>query len=207
MNSYRHLPAAVDFSHSNRVPGKRAQRKARRLGHAAHALPLAVGLCVALWTAPCRALDGVAVAAAQAEVAGLARVSLQWRWRQHWDPGARWRVSGYWDASLGQWRSRGAGPALVDLGFTPVFRLARHEDRGLYFEGAIGAHLLSSTWIDGARLSTAFQFGDLLGVGERFGSRGQYDLQPQLQHVSNADIKRPNPGVNFTELRFAYWLH
>ena len=76
---------------------------------------------------------------------------------------------------------------------------SRGNPTGWYAEAGIGAHLLSETQInDHRRFSTAFQFGDHVGVGLRFGQRGEYDLGYRFQHLSNADIKKANDGINFS---------
>ena len=91
-----------------------------------------------------------------------------------------------------------------DVGLTPVFRYA-HAARGPYFEGAVGFHVLSDSHIT-RRLdfSTRFQFGDHVGAGLRLGANREYDLSLRLQHLSNAGIRNPNPGVNFLQLRFQH---
>jgi lipid A 3-O-deacylase len=72
-----------------------------------------------------------------------------------------------------------------------------------YVEGAIGFHLISPVRLEESRgFSTAFQFGDHIGAGARFGEHGRYDLGLRFQHLSNAGIKKPNNGINFTQLRF-----
>ena len=38
-------------------------------------------------------------------------------------------------------------------------------------------------------------------MGWRFGEGGRYETELRLQHVSNGDIKQPNQGINFFELR------
>ena len=54
----------------------------------------------------------------------------------------------------------------VVVSLTPVFRYERDDKRGLYGEGGIGASLFSELYRnDDNRLSTAFQFGDHLGIG------------------------------------------
>jgi hypothetical protein len=63
---------------------------------------------------------------------------------------------------------------------------------------------LSHTQIGDKRLSTAFQFGDHLGFGYRFGARSAFDLGYRYQHLSNGSIKRPNPGINFHQVRLQY---
>ena len=106
------------------------------------------------------------------------------------------------EASLGYW-STDEGP-IWDVAMTPVFRYARSRTSGPYLEAAIGLHFLSDTHIQpNVTLSTHFQFGDHIGVGLR---RGRYDFGLRLQHLSNAGLRNPNPGVNFVSLRVAYEL-
>jgi len=74
-----------------------------------------------------------------------------------------------------------------------------------YLEAAVGLHLLSHTSVSlERRFSTAFQFGNHLGLGLRFGSQRAFDLGYRFQHLSNAGIKRPNQGINFHQVRFQY---
>jgi opacity protein-like surface antigen len=84
--------------------------------------------------------------------------------------------------------------------------LQRHDFRGLYLEAGIGAHLISSTALGNKRFGTAFQFGDHLGFGYRFGARGAADIGYRYQHLSNADIKVPNNGIDFHQVRLQYWF-
>jgi hypothetical protein len=88
-----------------------------------------------------------------------------------------------------------------------VFRLERAARTPLvpYFEAAIGFHLLSDEIVNSERhFSTRFQYGDHLAAGARFGPRWRYDAGVRLQHLSNGGIERPNPGINFVQLRLAY---
>ena len=106
------------------------------------------------------------------------------------------------EASLGYW-STDEGP-IYDIATTPVFRYARSRNSGPYLEAAIGLHFLSDTHIKpDVTLSTHFQFGDHIGVGVR---RDKYDVGIRLQHLSNAGLRNPNPGINFVLLRLAYEL-
>jgi hypothetical protein len=75
---------------------------------------------------------------------------------------------------------------------------------GPFIEAAVGFHLLSHTSIGDRRMSTAFQFGNHIGVGYRFGAKAHYELGYRFQHLSNASIKRPNPGINFHQIRLQY---
>ena len=107
------------------------------------------------------------------------------------------------EASLGYW-STDEGP-IYDISMTPIFRYARSRTSGPYVEAAIGLHFLTDTHIKpDVTLSTHFQFGDHIGVGWR---RGAYDVSLRLQHLSNAGLRNPNPGVNFLLLRLGYEMH
>lgn len=117
-------------------------------------------------------------------------------------------LTGYWDASVGFWEGRqwnnvpGAKKNIIDLGFTPVFRFENTNKKGFYVEGGIGAHVLSRTYNnndDG--LSTAFQFGDHIGVGYVF---DKWEVAAKLQHFSNGGIKKPNSGVDYVVLKASY---
>lgn len=153
--------------------------------------------------APARAVDGVALEIGHGdESSDLARGSLQWRWQRSWFADTGWEVGGYWEASLGAWNT---DKTLYDIGFTPVFRLQRRDWAGAYLEAAIGFHFLSDLSVTRTRLfGSRFQFGDHLGFGWRFGTRGRYDLGLRAQHLSNGGLKEPNPGINFVVLRLAY---
>ena len=127
------------------------------------------------------------------------RIGAQWQQDSHWLAERNWHL--YWDATLGTWDSDTG--SLVDVGLTPVFRYAQAK-YGPYVEGGVGFHVLSETAISSAiDFSTQFQFGSHVGAGYRF---NRYDLSLRLQHLSNAGIKNPNPGINFLQLRLQYWL-
>lgn len=140
---------------------------------------------------------------------GMARVGVQWDWGVKWFETGSWYLGGYWDASVGYWHSSDAGGShdIGDFGLTPVFRFQSSTTDGFspYVEAAVGAHFLTDKTITQRRhFSTSFQFGDHVGAGLRFGDHAQYDLGYRLQHLSNAGIDSPNPGINFHQLRFSY---
>ena len=95
---------------------------------------------------------------------------------------------------------------LVAFGLYPVLRLDTEPMAGVvpYVEMAIGFNALTHTWIENRRLSTAFQFGEFVGVGFSFGESNQFDLGARYQHISNADIKRPNDGLSYASIVFTY---
>jgi hypothetical protein len=139
------------------------------------------------------------------------RLGLQNRFERSWFHGGAWYLGGYWDMELAR-MDAGSGDheELYDVSLTPVFRYQRDVNLSSgvtpFAEAGIGAHLLSDTRIGSRKLSTAYQFGSLLGVGLGFGERGQYELSYRIQHLSNCDIKKPNNGLNMHLLRFGYSL-
>ena len=148
------------------------------------------------------AVDGVSVEAGSGSGVDMWRLGAQWKWQKKWFTGGDWHVGGYWDAQIGQWNG---ASNITDFGLTPTFRLERTAGYGPYLEGAIGFHYLTEKQITSAkRFGSNFQFGDHVGAGYRFGDKGRFDLSLRFQHLSNAGIKKPNPGINFTQLRFQY---
>jgi lipid A 3-O-deacylase len=51
--------------------------------------------------------------------------------------------------------------------------------------------------------STAFNFVDVIGVGRSIGADRRQELSLRISHISNAGIKKPNPGEEFLQLRYA----
>lgn len=156
---------------------------------------------------PVRALDGVAVEIGNGDGTDMARIAVQYDWKQRWLQGANWHLGGYWDLGVGQWHhsaTANQNADITEIGVTPVLRLQQNSLQGIYGEAGIGAHFLSHTSIGDRRLSTSFQFGDHLGVGYRFGPKAAYDLGYRYQHVSNGGIKKPNSGINFNQIRLQY---
>ncbi len=167
------------------------------------AAALAALICFAL---PARALDGVSAEAGQGTGTEVWRIGAQWNWDKKWFDRGGWHLGAYWDLQLGQWHGSGKN-TITDIGLTPVFRYQKSDLSGLapYVEGAIGFHLISNTRLDANRaFGSAFQFGDHVGAGVRFGDKGRYDLGVRFQHLSNGGIKKPNNGLNFTLVRFQY---
>ena len=168
-------------------------------------LPAAAMLVMA--SVPALAVDGMAIEAGNGDGANMERIAVQWDWERRWFQGERWHLGAYWDLALGHWRrdvQPGENGEITEIGLTPVLRLQQNDLKGPYFEAAIGYHLLSRTSLGGKRFSTAFQFGDHLGFGYRFGAKKAFDLGYRFQHLSNADLKRPNNGINFNQIRLQY---
>lgn len=164
------------------------------------AAALAIGALLLSFNA--RAVDSWSVEGGSGNGVDLWRVGAQWKWQKKWFTDGAWNLGGYWDLQLGQWNG---ASNITDVSLTPTFRYAPASGLGPYVEAAIGFHYLSSKNITTAKqFSTNFQFGDHIGAGYRFGDKGRYDLGLRLMHLSNAGIKKPNPGINHTLIRFQY---
>jgi lipid A 3-O-deacylase len=131
-----------------------------------------------------------------------------------WDPGFTfWPIGNYrftlvGEAHVGYWHpTTGANPNnIVEVGLGPVLRFERASGAiRPYVEWGEGVRLLSHARInDDYTMSTAFQFSDTIGVGVKFGAAAQYQVGFRFQHMSNASIKHPNPGVNFEQVYLQY---
>ena len=172
---------------------------------------LALGLMgLAGWvSATAWAVDGISIEAGRGnDQVNMARIGLQWNWKQTWKLDNNWQVGGYTDASIGTWRADTRAPgqnaSLINIGMTPTFRLSRTGGVGPFAEIGLGTHLISHTSITSRTFSTAVQFGTHLGAGYRFGGQQAFEVGLRVQHLSNAAIKRPNGGINFAHLRLQY---
>lgn len=129
-----------------------------------------------------------------------------------WGNGPRWQlgdtpVEAYWDIYMSRWSSSDApgGRDVTALGFTPTFRfLPGGQSAGWFVDAGIGATYSNRVYVPAPqRFSTRFNFASSVGVGMQFGEQRAHELSLRLQHVSNASIKKPNPGENFLQLRYA----
>ena len=139
----------------------------------------------------------------------LFRIGMQKHWKRNWFTGGAWYLGGYWDTELAiiDPGTRG-GTDIYGISLTPVFRYQRDTrlSSGItpFAEAGLGAHLLSDTHIGNNDMSTAFQVGSLLGLGVGFGERGQYELSYRFTHISNADIRQPNDGLDLHLVKLGY---
>jgi lipid A 3-O-deacylase len=71
-----------------------------------------------------------------------------------------------------------------------------------YIEGGVGPSLFTHTQFAGETISTAFQFADQIGLGFQLTQNSRLGLR--YSHFSNANIKRPNPGLDVTQVTYTY---
>jgi lipid A 3-O-deacylase len=154
------------------------------------------------------AIDRVFVGGGQGDGVDIAAVGFglsEWASWEVW--GAHLSASAV--AKAQDWDGREArlnDKKVWDVSFTPTLRLrSQRSDWQPYAELGLGIHLLSRVRINENRtFSTAFQFGEFLGMGVVFGSRRQWDLSAHVEHVSNGGIREPNAGITFGAVILQY---
>ncbi len=130
-----------------------------------------------------------------------------------WDPDWTWWEIGGWHFSflveghVSYWNTYGNIHSSVwEFGATPVIRFVKSAGAVRPFvEVGAGPRLLTHPTIGSDySMSTAYQFASMAGVGAQFGDRQQYQFGYRFQHVSNAGIKEPNPGIDFHQFYVQY---
>ena len=130
-------------------------------------------------------------------------------WDRDWPVGAG-HLTGYWEASLSRWSypaQDGHGSmGLGQFGLIPVLRYWPGSATSSWFsEIGIGATVTTVIYAtQSERFSTRFNFGDHLALGHSFGAGGRDELSLRIEHFSNGDIRQPNPGATFAQLRFMH---
>lgn len=144
--------------------------------------------------------------ASDGEVAAVS-VGALWPWA--WRAGA---LGGEFSARTelygSYWRARefaGGHKQFVQLGLVPLLRWRPDAGRSPWFvEGGIGLSLLNRDYVTpDKQFSTRWNFSDNLAVGRSFGPQRERELSLRWQHISNAGIKKPNPGEDFLFVRYA----
>ncbi len=165
--------------------------------------------CTLLAASPCFAAD-VALSGGLNGEAVIVGVDTRWM------AAAPLRVEPAWALRYGvefdvlnmharQARKYGASN-IAAIGVTPMLRVEwPRGDHMTFVDAGIGGHLLSHTSLQGGpNFGTAFQFGEWIGTGLRFGPGMAYEVGLRVEHLSNADIKLPNDGITFASLRAAW---
>jgi hypothetical protein len=129
-------------------------------------------------------------------------------WLRQWERapnGRKFATQIHWELGLAGWRApeeNGGDRQLIDVSATPVLWLSPAAAAAMqpYGEVGIGVHALSEHRIGERELATPYHFGSLIGAGMRWGPQRRYHAGIRVQHLSNAGVESPNPGINFTTI-------
>lgn len=121
-----------------------------------------------------------------------------------WTPGAGsdaglWR-SLLWELNLSRWQPHGfgAGDATYSIGVRASLRYAADDTGRTFLELGTGP-----MWIENPQLRETFDLGgnvhfnSHVGIGRVLGAGHRHELAASVHHVSNADLERINPGIDF----------
>jgi lipid A 3-O-deacylase len=127
-----------------------------------------------------------------------------WSWRREALGG---ELSGMTEAYVSHWSGRRATQraSFTQLGLVPTLRYRFSHGRSDWFvEAGIGISAMDKKYRTADKqFSTRFNFIDVAGVGRSFGPQRRQELSLRIAHISNADMKKPNPGEDFLQLRYA----
>ena len=135
-----------------------------------------------------------------------ATVGLVWPWSwRHEALGGE--LTATTEAYLSHWSARGSAEhaSFTQLGLLPVLRYRFGQGSSDWFaQAGVGISVMDVMYRTADKqFSTHFNFASVAAVGRSFGPERRHELSLRLFHVSNADLKKPNPGENFLQLRYA----
>jgi hypothetical protein len=128
-----------------------------------------------------------------------AEVCAKWTLPWGWDLDSVWRLQTKLDTSVGWIGDRGVNAAIATAG--PTLCLARQR-LPLSFELGVSPTVLTRSAFPSKDLGFPFQFTSYAGLNLDLGSHIR--LTYRIQHMSNADIAKPNPGLNLHMLGVSY---
>jgi lipid A 3-O-deacylase len=135
-----------------------------------------------------------------------ATVGLIWPWSwRHQALGGE--VTATTEAYVSHWTARGSAEhaSFTQLGVLPVLRYRFGQGSSAWFaQGGVGISVMDVMYRTADKqFSTHFNFASVAAVGRSFGPERRQELSLRVFHVSNADVRKPNPGENFLQLRYA----
>lgn len=165
------------------------------------AFPLALTL---LATAAANAQTGVSVQAgsgSDGDIAAVALITNKDFWTHSFAGG--WSAKAHLETNLTKIDGKGAsGKEMWVVGITPVVRFEPKASPG-FLEIGIGANYFDKKQLNDTKsVGTHFEFGDIFGLGFKFGRNQEYEFGYRFIHYSNAGISSNNPGIDFHLLRF-----
>jgi len=122
-------------------------------------------------------------------------------WMLPWDKdlGRHWKMSSRFDLSAGGLVNRGETGFIGNLGPSLVF--AKAESPLAFVAGGCATFLSRAVYAD-KNFGLYFQFTSHVGVEWHLGSH--VELGYRFQHMSNAGLGKPNPGLNMHMFMLGY---
>jgi len=137
-------------------------------------------------------------------------LGVQWDWHRQWYLGETWHVRGRWQLEIGRLHAltrwdRDDYASYTKVGIIPTVRLTNARRERWYVDAGVGPTLLLPMYVDRERtFSTVFNFDDYIAFGVMLGDHDQHDLSVGLNHISNAGLDQPNPGLNLYSVRYTH---
>lgn len=132
------------------------------------------------------------------------RLALGADWDEKVYETATWELVGRWDVNIHRWTSdldEGTQTGTI-IGLSPIFHYQlKNMSYTPFIEMGGGPHILSGIDIEDENKSTQFQFGSIFGLGVK---RSGFEVSYRYLHISNANIKMPNPGTDIHSLHLGY---
>ena len=175
-------------------------RTAKRPRPGGHTLQWALATSAACGAALCHAAPAVQVGVGRDPSHNINKyeIGLLWDSGFAWGNPQGWQTRLQWEVDLARWDAR-AGRNVTEVGVSPVFRLEKRGGTMVPFlEGSVGVRLVNHVSTSPEHYySTAFRFSETIGFGLAFGKELDMEIGFRFQHLSNAGIKKPNPGTDF----------
>ncbi len=154
--------------------------------------------------------DGVSVrAGAGGNGTSMAGVGIVWDW-DFQRMRRKAELTAHTELILNHWRGDaavgGGKDGITQVVLLPSLRMRLARGASPWFiDLGIGV-----SWMDQPFHTPRKEFGsrwnfyDMMGVGYSFGEEHEHELGLRWVHVSNAGLKKPNPGQDFVQLRYVH---
>ncbi len=133
------------------------------------------------------------------------RAGLQWHWQPWWD-GDWFSIQPLWELTVAQWKPQSqtavARQNLRTLSLAPSVQVFLKPLEGFspFLEASIGVAALSHDRLGRRDLGAHWAFQDKFGAGIAFGAHQQFQLGAYYLHYSNANMAKPNQGIDLKPL-------
>jgi lipid A 3-O-deacylase len=133
--------------------------------------------------------------------AASAGVGWTWGWRRGWRDGT---FSASTEIFASHWKSTGTQEqSLTLLGALPLLRYSTVLfSWPVFIEGGVGLSVMDRNFETPQKhMGSSWNFYDTLAIGTAIGTERISEVSLRISHLSNAGIRKPNPGENFIQVR------